>query len=82
MPELGQVNGSVKELHDECVMKGSVLLLLLLLVPSPSPSKRRSGKVRFVHRSTSILTVVRNTDSVPSATESELRRNRYRTFSD
>jgi hypothetical protein len=44
MPELGQVNGSVKELHDEGVMKGSVLLLLLLLVPSPSPSKRRADK--------------------------------------
>ncbi len=43
MPELGQVNGAVKELHDEGVMKCSVLLLLLLLVPSPSPSKRRAG---------------------------------------
>ncbi len=49
MPELGQVNGAVKELHDEGVMKGSVLLLLLLLVPSPSPSKSRAGKVRFEH---------------------------------
>jgi hypothetical protein len=47
MPELGQVNGSVKQLHDEGVMKGSVLLLLLLLVPSPSPSKRRPKKVWF-----------------------------------
>jgi hypothetical protein len=47
MPELGQVNRAVKELHDEGVMKGSVLLLLLFLVPSPSPSKRRAGKVRF-----------------------------------
>jgi hypothetical protein len=47
VPELGQVNRAVKELHDKGVMKGSVLLLLLLLVPSPSPSKRRAGKVRF-----------------------------------
>ncbi len=49
MPELGQINRAVKELHDEGVMEGSVLLLLLLVVSSPSPSKRRAGKVRFVH---------------------------------
>jgi hypothetical protein len=70
MPELGQVNRAVKELHDEGVMKGSVLLLLLLLVPSPSPSKRRADKKLGLCIVSSNVTGVRNTDSVPSAAES------------
>ncbi len=78
MPELGQVNRAVKELHDEGVMKGSVLLLLLLLVPSPSPSKRRAGQVRFEHsKYGSVLTGVKSTDSHLCSRIQKLRTDRY-----